>query len=250
MQYKLTEHGLTVGLDVEYEIKYTVSSGNSTIIPLNSTWNSILIQVSGGLDSAILTYLTAKTIKDYNLDVKIRPFSVEVPTKVKNLSSSRNVISKITELLDFHQWMPTEEFYMPIELSYQPNKDRQFINFLSSVLEDGNSQFEFNGNTKNPPSDVRSSFKNDQYREYGRDNRTTIYNGPDSASPHAMMDKKDIVELYVMYDLIDTLAPLTLSCDENIETIKSYNLPVPCGECWWCRERDWGLKSNNITHIT
>lgn len=243
-----SEIGL-IDIDIDYEIEYKVSSGNSTIIPLNSKWNSVIIQISGGLDSAILTYLTAKSILDNKLDIKIRPYSVEVPSKVKSLSSSRNVVKKITELLDFHQWLPSEEFYMPLELSYPPNKDKQFFMFLSTILNDGESQFEFNGNTKNPPEHIRSTFKNDEYRQFSRDNRTTIYNGPRSASPHAMMDKKDIVELYVQHNVLDSLAPLTLSCDENADKIARKNLPIPCQQCWWCSERAWGLQANNITHI-
>ena len=54
MENQVTEQVSIPGADIEYEIKYTVSSGNSTIIPLNSTWNSVIIQVSGGLDLSLI----------------------------------------------------------------------------------------------------------------------------------------------------------------------------------------------------
>ena len=182
-------------INADFEVSYTTSSGNSTIIPMSHTWTHIAVQVSGGLDSTMLLYLTAKTIKDYNLTTKIIPVSIEVPNKAKNLESSRNVIKQISALLDFNQWGNILEYIMPVESAEPPLKDIFFRKIMADLLRSNIAQFEFNGNTKNPPGAIRRHFKNDLYRQLTRDDRQTIYNWSDSASPHAFMDKKDIVEL-------------------------------------------------------
>lgn len=231
---------------VEFEATYEAKSGAKVILPLSSTWKGLLIQVSGGLDSALLLYLTAKTIKERNLDLEIQPLSIEVPTKAKTLTTARAVIAKVTELLDFKNMRPGAEFHVPVDEAVNPNKDRFFERTVLQFIKSGEVQFEYNGNTKNPPYEVRRHFSFDEDgREKGRDARTTIYNGIESASPHAMVDKQDIISLYKRYDLLEELAPLTLSCDENMENIIKYNMSIPCGKCWWCQERAWGFEALN-----
>lgn len=241
---RFLENGTSLTIDAK-EYLYPASSGNATIIPINESWTKIGILVSGGLDSALLTYLTAKTIKDNGLQVKIKPISLEVASKAKTLSSARNVIKFISEKLDFDQWEPVHEAYVPIEESYPPNKGEFFLKVIREVFAN-QCNFILNGDTKNPPDEVRSSFKYNDYRELHRDNRTTIYNGQWSASPHIFMDKKDILELYIKYDLLG-MTPYTLSCDENMDKILKFNYSIPCRECWWCLERQWGFESNNLT---
>lgn len=247
MTEKTLANGNIANIDVDFEFPYFVSSGNATYIPIGLSWKSIAIQVSGGLDSAMLLYLTAKTIKENNFDITIRPVSVEIPTKAKSLSSARNVVKKVTELLNFNNMGEMIEAVMPLDQCKQPYKDAFLGQTVNNTLDQNICQFAFNGDTKNPPPEIRGTFKNDDKRQTGRDNRQSIYSGTYVASPHAFMDKKDIVELYVIHGLIDELAPLTLSCDENIETITRRNMPTPCRECWWCSERKYGFTANGFT---
>jgi len=234
-----------------FETKYTATNGQSTIIPLNPNWKAVGVQLSGGLDSALLLYLTTKTIKENNLDVKILPFSIEVPSKAKNLSSARKIISVVSDLLDAEDIiLPGKELFMPEEKStHKRNKKNMYFNReVKNLLRSGEVDFEFNGNTKNPPSKVRKKFINNKVgRMRDRDARTSIYNGTYSASPHAMIDKQGIISLYIKHDLIDILATHTLSCDANISDIIKFQMDIPCGKCWWCNERKWGFESNKIS---
>jgi hypothetical protein len=230
-----------VDADIDYEVLYTAESGCSTIIPINESWKTIAVQTSGGADSALLLYLTAKTIKDKNLPITVLPVSVEVPTKAKTLSYARNVIKKVKELLNFDQFETPLEYHMPLEDAISSYKNKFFSSIMASIVADV-ANIEFNGNTKNPPESARKFFKNDITRELRRDNRVSIYNGIKSASPHAMMDKQDIANLYKKENIIDELFPITISCDENLNVIEKENLSIPCGQCWWCQERLWGFK--------
>lgn len=234
-----------------FETKYTATNGQSTIIPLSPEWKTVGIQLSGGLDSGLLLYLITKTIKEHNLDIKILPISIEIPSKAKNLSSARKIISVITELLDAENTiLPGKELFMPEEEStHKGNKKNMFFNKeIKNLIRNKEINFEYNGNTKNPPNKIRKQFINNKIgRQIDRDARTSIYNGIYSASPHALIDKQGIVSLYIKNDLVDLLASHTLSCDANVSDIIKFQMDIPCGNCWWCYERKWGFESNKIT---
>lgn len=237
--------------DIEFETKYTADNGQSTIIPMSSKWKTIGILASGGLDSTLLIYLTAKTIIDNNLDIKILPISLELETKVKNLSSARAILAEIKKTLNADDViLEGKEVFMSAEFSsvegyHSGNKTKFFNDTVVNLYNAGEFQQEFNGNTLNPPAHIRNNFHNNQYREYNRDEPPTIYNGIWSASPHAMIDKCGIINLYIKHGILDTISPLTLSCDQDIDNAIRAELDIPCGECWWCDERKWGFESNN-----
>lgn len=239
-------------IEIDFEETYTSDDGNSTVIPVNKNWKTLGIQVSGGLDSALLLYLTALTFKKHNLEINIQPITIDLIVKIDSRPNVINIINKVRELTDYKFINESLFFKLPEDIS---RIRRANISFFKKVLDELHFSkvidFEFNGNTKNPPENVRKNFINDDYyRHHNRDNRTTIYNGTTSASPHALMNKKDIVNLYRHFNILDQLAPLTVSCNENIETIIDQKLSVPCKKCWWCNERAWGFESNNLVDLS
>ncbi len=240
-------HG-TTHVHVEKEVVYDSTDGMRTVIPYNSDWKKLLIQASGGLDSTLMLYLTLKTFKELNSKVFIQPFSMEIPTKAKNLSSVRAVLQKVRELIDYEYLLPGLEVQMPMDHTEKGKKDRFFNDTIVNLFETDAVSFEFNGDTKNPSEEARRFFPNDEFREFKRDHRTTIYNATISASPHAFNDKKGIVFLYKKEGVLDELAPLTISCDINLAEAERRHLSIPCDHCWWCYERRWGFTSNGITN--
>lgn len=230
------------------EIKFTADSGSSTVIPLGKDWRTVGIQVSGGLDSALLLFLTAKAIQESGLDIKIQPISVFIPTKVKNIAATDAIIDKVRELTGVDFINDGIVFDMPLAetSTFDGKKDRFFINMIRDLFHNGTIDFEYNGNTKNPPDEARAGWKNDEHRQKNRDNATSVYTTSHSASPHYCMDKGDIINLYIKYNLLEEIAPLTCSCDENIAIVRKYETTVPCGTCWWCEERKYGFDSNNV----
>ena len=235
-------------LDVEFEETWETLTRAATIIPMNSKWKAIGVQVSGGLDSAILLYLTVKTIQKHNLDVKIVPISFEIYNKAKTLSSARAVIDKVESLTGFTNWGERVEVVGNEAQAEFEGKAELFTSVITDLFKRGITQFEINGVTRNPPIDVCKHFKSNDYREFVRDDPSSIYNGKENASPHAFVDKQGIVEHYIIHGVLDELAPLTLSCDEKLSEIVAHNWPVPCGTCWWCSERRWGFESNGLNY--
>lgn len=233
-------------INASHEVVYKSLGEMCTIIPIDPSWKRVLIQVSGGLDSALLLYFVAKTFQDYGIKAEIIPLSLEVPTKAKTLGSARNVINEVRTLLKSQQIRNGIEVSIPVDLCKPPYKNKFFMNTVAEVIQRENIDFEMNGNTKNPPFEDRRHFRDDEHRELLRDARTTIYNSPRSASPHAFNDKKGIIHLYQKENLLNRLAPLTLSCDLELEEIQRRGLSIPCGDCWWCHERAWGFKANQL----
>ncbi len=240
------QNGEMIDFRIDGEVRYESVDGMASIVPYSSQWDQIIVQISGGLDSALMLYLVAKTFDEAGVSTQIRPLSLEVPTKAKSLDSARKVISFIKDFTGYQNILPALEYEIPIHSSRPPMKDRFFTELITDLLKNKGYQFDFNGNTKNPPPEVRQDFEDDESRERTRDDRKSIYNTPHSASPHALNNKKGIVHLYQRYNLLEGLAPLTLSCDMNLEDIKARDLPIPCGVCWWCRERAWGFEANGL----
>ncbi len=234
--------------NVEFEERWEVSGGNATIIPINTKWKNVGVQVSGGLDSAILLYLLVKTLQKHNLDIKIIPISLEIHNKAKNLGSSRAVIAKIKELTGFQNFGESVEVIGNERQAKFEEKDEFFLSVIRNLFFTEQIDYNLNGVTRNPPLEVCKDFKFNEYREFIRDNPQTIYNSPTNASPHAFMTKKDIIELYIIHGVLDELAGLTLSCDEHLDVIQRNSWDIPCGTCWWCSERRWGLESNGINY--
>ena len=237
---------IEVVADVEVEFK--ADSGSSTIVPLGKNWHTVGIQVSGGLDSALLLFLTAKSIQQTGLDINIQPISVFIPTKVKNIAATDAIIDKVRDLTGARFINDGLIFDMPVEETSTSDgkKDQYFVNMIRDLFHSGSISFEYNGNTKNPPDEARVGWKNDEHRQKNRDSAASIYTTTHSASPHYNMDKADIINLYIKYNLLNDLAPLTCSCDENIAIVHRYKTTVPCGNCWWCEERNYGFNSNNV----
>jgi len=250
LQRKKANSDEMIDVFVEFEETFTADSGHSTIIPLNSEWKAVGIQLSGGLDSALLLYLTTLAIQKHNLDVKIQPLSVFIPSKVKNIASTVKIIDTIREITgDTTIIQDGMVFRMPMEetSTQDGKKDGYFVKMIRQQFHDGVVSFEFNGNTKNPPDEARVGWKNDQHRQKNRDHAESIYNSMHSASPHYGMDKADIINMYLKYpELYEKVAPLTCSCDENVSVVDQNRTTVPCGNCWWCEERNYGFSSNGV----
>lgn len=235
------------------EHTYAAKSGLDAIVPINPEWENMGVQISGGMDSALLLYLVAKTVKDNNYNIKVRPIHFDIPTKLPVQPLA--IISKVEELLDF-KFGDIIEYAIPLEQCTKEatmsgvGKKEFIILKIREMLMSKIVNFEVNGNTKNPPVEFRKHFPNDEFRQKNRDRTFDIYTGPYNASPLSHLDKADVVSLYKKYNLIDELMTLTCSCDNWRDQIIAKKLDIPCGQCWWCHERAYGLSQNNIQDPT
>ena len=196
------------------------------------------IMLSGGVDSAILLYYlmkyTTDTIHIYTTgsNLKFRRNSIIAPRVVEKcieLTGNNNVVHHIhydesatdTSMID----APQEDI------------DKQKINIV------------YDGTTMNPPDDIASKFTPaidfDYTRKDSADNVMT-YRDDKFYMPWANTDKKGIARMYRDENLIESLLPITRSCEDDPTCEYFDNVKDPglehCGECWWCKEREWGFK--------
>jgi len=182
---------------------------------------------SGGADSALLLYVLMQ-----NALGPIHIFTCA--SRLKGVSTPQialNVIDKCITLTGnkdiFHHTFFVEE-QTHLSLFSQP---KDIIKSLKVV---------YTGLTSYPPDNVLNSFKESSnlYEERNPNISKLFYDGK-YYRPFVNLNKKDICKMYESLGIIDTVFPLTRSCEHP--TLRSGH----CGECWWCEERLWGF--NRLT---
>jgi hypothetical protein len=204
---------------------------------------TIGIWSSGGADSSLLMYLLCKDIKERKLNIKIQPYTVR-RSRPCNPINAANVIDKIEELLDFE--MNEHIIYYP-SLDDPEYCDGQVFTDTTKVnFKCGNIELLYSGITKNPPVKVQEEFRSgvnkEEYKRGENTERPTEHHDKTKnfewwqINPFIDINKKDLAEIYKREGLLDTLYPVTYSCEHL--TILSRH----CGnECWWCEERMWAF---------
>ena len=196
------------------------------------------IMVSGGADSAILLYYLMKHCTD----------KIHIYSQGSNLKYRRNaiiaprVVEKCIEL--------TGNINVVHHISYnEMANDSSMIDEPQAVVNSGLVNIGYDGTTMNPPNDIATKFVPEFEFDYTRNdsgNNELFYSDNDFYMPWANTDKQGIAKMYREEKLIDTLLPVTRSCEydptcDYFDVIKD-PLLGHCGECWWCKEREWGFK--------
>ena len=205
--------------------------------------------VSGGVDSALVAYLLAYTVKKYSTGTKIFPITTEFMARPCNIKGAYNVLRTIENLLDMqfgqHLIFPTPNHLEDIT---DEDKKRLFSLNIDEYRSRYHLLFIGNGLTANPP--IEEVPDTNFVRQIERDDREQVLKKLDQKTtqfPLLFSDKKAVGKLYKKLGLIDTLFPVTRSCEAETEESKNHTLTCfdfkPKGEeCWWCRERAYGFK--------
>lgn len=208
-------------------------------IRIDPKWRTIGLQLSGGMDSAILGFLLVRSIRTSGSRARIKPISFDLEVKPPARPLANRVLTRLREITGEGLWLDPYEFSIPREECQAPNKTYAVRNHVKALRNLGLIDVEFVGTTKNPPPEARSEFQRDEFREARRDDPKPISPEAFTQRPLSFLDKRQIVDLYRRFDLLESLLPITASCDANLEGL----IEFPCGKCWWCQERDWGLAS-------
>lgn len=189
------------------------------------------ISFSGGADSSLLVYLAMT-----QLSVPIHLITTTVIDRQnsheKTAKAVANKLIEITGRTDIHYHYNRQQdtstgidtlFDLCKKLLY---KDRVVNSILTGI-------------TANPPIQVLKKFNNTAVVDLGRRAAITrsVKRGAGWYNPLTNLNKQDICRLYNDHGILDTVFPLTKSCSTD------YNEP-PCGKCWFCEEREWGLQFN------
>jgi MoaA/NifB/PqqE/SkfB family radical SAM enzyme len=241
-------------------------------IPFNPNWKQIAINLSGGADSACLTFLLADIIQKNNYKCTIDvithsrvynarpwagPISIKVYQALKDLYP--NIIcNRITN-------------YIPPELEHgsigniieSRSVDQICVDSFNTYIQHENGYDAiFNATTKNPSMDTPT-----EDRMRNRDlaildtvitdvamNKETFWR----CLPLKIVEKDWVVKQYIDHNKLE-LFKTTRSCEGDGNGVAilngldhkwfAYNKDkiIPeCGLCFWCAEREWAMKENNI----
>lgn len=188
------------------------------------------LSISGGADSAILAYYLMK-----NLDSPVHFFIYASKEKQnRTIKNALAVINKCQEL--------TEKKTVHVHIQYEQTQERNpFLKYLVNAVDSGIVDILYTGTTSTPPKDIIRKFSDILSSGIAeRRNPTRIKNlwshGGKLYHPFINLDKKDIANFYSQLGLLDTLFPLTSSCESIAHS------DTHCEKCWWCQERIWAFK--------
>lgn len=231
-------------------------------ILLDDTWERIAISVSGGADSALLSFLICSLI-DQSTEVhiinhtrmwKTRPWQSHDGLVVYNWLRNRFPNIKFTRHtnfiapeLEYGNIGPTLVDEYGKNVSGDNIEQRAFAEYICHTF---NIDAYFNGITCNPKNtdiigmperDLNPTPDNQHLEKMQHMGKWAIH-------PFRFIDKSWIIKQYINYDLLDLLN-ITRSCEGEFENINYTNyqpgqdVPV-CNECFWCKEREWAIEQN------
>ena len=232
-------------------------------IPFENSWKKIAISVSGGADSALLTYLLCKKITNQEVHIinhircwKTKPWQEHDADNVYNWFNKKFPCIKFTRHVNFIS--PDLEYGSsgPIitdEYGKMVSGDNAEIrSYAEYICHKYNIDCYYNAVTRNPigiqfdgamPSrDVDPTTENEHLFLMKHMNRYACH-------PFRFTDKSWIMKQYKLQN-IEELRDITRSCEGTFENLNYNNykpgMDIPtCGNCFWCKEREWAIEKAN-----
>jgi hypothetical protein len=207
--------------------------------------------MSGGADSSLMCYLIAHTIVKHKLPTQVFPITAEFLQRPYNLRCASDVVNKVSELTGF-KFNLHPCFILPNHRRKITDDEKVVImsEYTRAFAEKFQLQTIFNGLTANPPLEAIPD-TTAAHRQPCRDQiawREGQKNKKGLTVPFIDVDKKVIGTLYKRFNLLESLLPLTRSCEAELEetsyfTKNCFDVRKPGEECWWCLERAYGFGS-------
>ena len=234
-------------------------------IVFDPTWKKVGVNLSGGADSALLTFFICSIIEKHNLDCTVtaityqrcwetRPWQGYISIQVYNWLKGRFpkiIVDRITN------YIPPELEHGAIGPIINGRSGDQIIvgSFNRFAAWENNLNAVFNATSKNPDAKRADRMTNrDKDAEDGVLEDVWRYGKKEDAylvHPFRFVKKDWIVAQYFIYG-INELYYTTRSCEGDIEQheiikrscghFKDYKdgMDIPlCKQCWWCEERQW-----------
>ena len=185
--------------------------------------------ISGGADSAILAYILAKYAPG-----QLKFYSYVTEQKFRRVEkSATRVVNKVIEL--------TGNNNISHQLQYFDTQDHfKLMTFLMNKVLTKQVDIMYLAVTETPPIEIINSF-NDSMEGPIFDIRDpsiikNVYTrNRMEYNPFRNINKRVIFNMYEELGVLDTLYPLTFSC-ESLDDVQEH-----CGKCWWCEERKWAF---------
>ena len=238
---------------------------NGVTIPFDNTWKGIAISLSGGADSALLTYLICNLITEHKIESitvhiishtrmwKTRPWQSYDSLTVFNWITGRfpNIefkrhIGFIAPDIEYGSVGPIiKDEYNKI-VSGDNAQQRAYAEYICHY---NNINAYYNAVTHNPQGidlggmperDIKRTDSNKHLEKMKHMGRWAFH-------PFRFVEKDWILQQYKNNNIMD-LFDRTRSCEGEFTGIdyttykKGQYVPI-CGECFWCKERKWAVDS-------
>jgi len=233
---------------------------NQVSIPFDKTWTDVAVSLSGGADSALLAYMVCELAKEHNVTVhiinhvrmwKTRPWQQHDADRVYNWlfqrfyhTTFRRHTNFIAPDIEYGNIGPnlTDEYGKKV--SGDNIQQRAYAEF---ICHKHNVSAYFNAVTRNPRQAMFNGMleRDLEPTEENKHLEYMIHMGRVASHPFRFVDKSWVLAQYKKLEIMD-LFELTRSCEGEFKEINyaTYTpgqyVPV-CGECFWCKERDWAI---------
>ena len=236
---------------------------STTAIEIPCITENVIIRLSGGVDSALLLWLICGT-----WDYTKKPLTVWPVTVVHGVRNWQNYHAQ--QVYDFIQDHWKNVRFAPLQsmtcedpggIPSNPKNKNNYVDYQENLIDStvqriGERTQVFNGVTANPPElegqkywgyskvfhdvwECREKHRDWDLRhdrkEVDFDEKRNIIH----CNPFIKFHKGHIAQMYKDLKLVDTLLPLTRSCEGWDYMTNGFT--EECGECWWCKEKEWAF---------
>jgi len=206
--------------------------------PYKEVINRVGVRLSGGADSAILAYMLALYKRDYRPHITLHPITCVNDKKPYQEIYAKKVVERITELTGVEFG---EHFVEHISGNDYTGNQKKFVDRLYAERK---LDIHYMGETRNPPLGIEQD-EGWFFHGGGRDNLRNELSDTHIPvciyKPLRNLNKKGTKELYDYFNVLDSLFPITRSCEMQIDNKRFKSFDEHCGECWFCLERLWGF---------
>lgn len=232
-------------------------------IPFDPSWKNVAISVSGGADSALLAYLVCDLASKHNTTVHIINHIRCWKTKPWQQVDADNVFNWLTQRFDHTKFLRHTNFIAP-ELEYGnigPNLTDEYGKQVSGdniqqrayaeyICKSHGINAYYNGVTRNPRLALFNGMRERDIdpTDTNKHLEQMMHMGVFVSHPFRFIDKSEIIKKYRELDL-ESLLNITRSCEGTFKDLnyenykKGQEVPV-CGECFWCKEREWAIEQH------
>jgi hypothetical protein len=231
-------------------------------IPFDSRWTNIAIGLSGGADSALLTYLLCSMITN---DTTVHVISHTRMWKTKPWQGwdSVGVFNWLSNKFPHITFKRHTNFIAP-EIEYGnigPALKDEYGKFVSGDNIESRAFAEYvchwnsvdafyNAVTRNPRDVDLGGMKERDIDQTANNQHLLIsrHMGGWACHPFRFTDKSWIIRQYQRLGITELLS-ITRSCEGEFKDLDYINYTpgqyVPlCGECFWCKEREWAIEQS------